>query len=374
MAIYFDHNSTTNIDSDALQEFARIIKQPLNNSAIHSYGRQANVIVNQAKSEITKKLNTSNHDVVFTSGGTEANNLIIQNFKDKTIFTSNLEHSSVLNTAKSFAKNIVLLKFDHNGLIDINYFIDKISQIKEDNFLVSILLAHNEIGTITDIKKLADITHQYGGFFHSDIIQAVGKIYVDIADLNVDFASISGHKFGAPQGIGCVIKPKNFKLNPMICGGGQEKNQRSGTQNIANIAALGKVFEKLDDKIQNYQTKVRNLRDYLEQELEKSFGNNNIIIAQDCQRLPNTTLLCTKNITSDAQIIFFDINGIYISRGSACSSGSSKDSLFLKDMLTDTKLANYVVRISLGVNNSITEIDNFLQLYSKLIMPLTLNK
>lgn len=367
MVIYFDHNSTTNIDRDALQEFNKIIQKPFNNSAIHSFGREASSIISQAKIEIIKKLNALSHDIIFTSGGTEANNLIIQNFKDKTIVTSNLEHSSVLKTAKSFAKNLILLKFDHNAKIDLDYFIEKISQIDEEGFLVSVLLAHNEIGTIADVKKLAEITHQYGGFFHSDIIQAVGKIKVDIDDLKVDFASISGHKFGVPQGIGCVIKPKNFKLNSIIFGGGQEKNQRSGTPNIAIIAALKRVFEKLDDKIHNYQNKVQNLRNYLEQELKNSCGDSVIIVAQDCQRLPNTTLLCTKNITSDAQIIFFDINGICLSKGSACSSGSSKESLFLEDILKDAKLANYVVRISLGETNSIVEIDKFLKLYSHFI-------
>jgi len=365
--IYFDHNATTDIDSDALKEFIKISQKPLNNSSIHSLGREADSIVNKAKEEILQKLNANNHEVIFTSGGTEANNLIIENFRNKIIVTSNLEHSSVLKIADNCNKELILLKFNKDGKIDIEDFIYKISQINQKGFLVSILLAHNEIGTIEDIKKLAEITHQYGGFFHSDIIQAVGKIDVDIGNLAIDFASVSGHKFGAPQGIGCLIKPKGFKLDPIIFGGGQEKNQRSGTANIANIAALKKVFEKLDYRVKNYQSKVKNLRNYLEEKLKILAKDRVIIVGDNSKRLPNTTLICTKNINSDAQLIYFDINKICISKGSACSSGSSRKSLYLGDIL-EGDLANYVVRISLSEKNSTAEIDKFLALYQNLLL------
>jgi cysteine desulfurase len=363
MTIYFDHNATTNIDIDALQEIIKISQKPLNNSSVHSFGREADSVARKTKEEIFQKLNANNHEIIFTSGGTEANNLIIQNFKNKIIITSDLEHSSVLKTANEVAKEVILLEFDKNGIINIDNFIKRICKIKEKGFLVSVLLAHNEIGTIEDIKKLAEITHQYGGFFHSDIIQAVGKIVVDIDDLNIDFASISGHKFGAPQGIGCVIKLKNFKLNPIIFGGGQEKNQRSGTSNIAGISALKKTFEKLDHKIQIYQSKVKNLRNYLEEKLKESFGDKIIIVGADAARLPNTTLLCAKNIDNDSQLIFFDMNGICLSKGSACSSGSSRKSLLLHKIL-GAEFAKYVIRISLGETNSTEEIDEFLKLYN----------
>ena len=363
--VYFDHNATTDLDQNSLNEFIKVSQKNYNNSAIHSLGREANSIVDGAKIHILENLNANKHEVIFTSGGTESNNLIVQNFSNEIILTSYLEHSSILKTAEKYSKKLILLNLNQRGKIDIDDFINKISKIQQKGFLVSVLFAHNESGIIQNIKEIAEITHKYGGFLHSDIIQAVGKIKVDIDDLGIDFASISGHKFGAPQGVGCVIKPKKFKLTPMILGGGQEKNQRSGTVNIAAIAAFSKVFEGLERRVEIQQTKVKALKDKLEAGLKEKFNNKITIIGEESQRLPNTILLALENIDSDSQLIFFDMNGFCVSKGSACSSGSSKKSLFLKEIL-QKDIANYIIRISIGMTNSITDIGKFLNLCQKL--------
>ncbi len=365
--IFFDNNATTKIADEALQAMLLAYSEPLNQSSIHSFGRNARRISNQAREHIKQLLGAENYQVIFTSGGTEANNLALLGFKDYQIITSAIEHPAVYNVA--LKKDGKIAKVDSDGVVDIADLETKIKALDSKNFIVSVMLANNETGAIQPIKAIAKLTHQYGGLMHSDIVQAFGKINIDLEDLNVDMASISAHKLNGPQGIGALLIRKSLDIEPITFGSSQEGGKRPGTVNVAGCAGFGEACRLAVEKIEKYK-KLAELRDYLENSLQKIAEeinvNNLVVFSKKVLRLPNTSYIATKGIDNQTQLIDFDLNGIAVSIGAACSSGSSKTSRVLKAMNVSDELSNNTIRVSLGLKNTKEEVDKFIEVWKNL--------
>lgn len=362
--IFFDNNATTKLLEEVSKAMFAVYQKPLNASSIHSFGREANKICNEAREQITQLLNAKNYSIIFTSGGTEANNLAIFGLNNFEIITSKLEHPSIYEPA--LKKNYSLITVENDGIINLVDLENTIAKSKSPNFLVSLMLANNETGAIQPVKEAAKLVHAKNGLIHSDLAQAIGKMKVDLEDLNIDLATISAHKIGGPQGVGALLVRKGIDLEPLIIGGGQESGKRAGTLNVAGIAGFGKACDIAENHIQQSH-KIENLRNYLEEKLQEIGEEKIKIFSKNIKRIPNTSLVSTKGISNQIQLIDFDLNGIAVSIGSACSSGSAKPSRVLQAMNQEIDTINSTIRISLGLENNKEEIDKFLEIYQKLL-------
>ena len=361
--IYFDNNATTKISDRVLELMTDIYKFPFNSSAAHQFGQIAKQHSNQARTKIANLLNAQNYQIIFTSGATEANNIALRGFENCRIVTSSAEHLSVLNVAKKLGA--IIVNVDENSLVKIDELETAIKNLQGQNFMVSVMLANNETGVIQNIKEIARLTHQYGGLIHSDITQAIGKIKIDLENLNVDLASVSAHKINGPQGIGALFVRKPLQIEPLMQGSLQEEGKRPGTSNIAGIVGFGESCKLAGANLEDYQ-KVSELRDYLESRLQEIAADDVIIFGQDNKRLPNTSFFATKNLDNQTFLISLDLNNIAVSIGSACSSGVTKVSHVLKAMNIDENIAKTVVRVSLCNNNTKEEVDKFIAVWSDL--------
>ncbi len=361
---YLDHNATTKISEEVLSKMNEVYKLPLNNSSNHLLGRKANSIVEEARQEVKNLINANNYEVIFTASATEASNMVIRGTEVKKVLFCGIEHASVFNCRPS-NKEIIEIRALENGLIDIEDLKSKLSSINDGNFLVSLMLANNETGAIQPTKEVAKLTHQKGGLFHCDMVQGVGKIAVDIEDINADFASISAHKIHGPQGVGALLMRKSLDITPIIYGGKQEKSKRAGTVNTAGVAGFGEACKIAAKNLGIYE-EVRKLREYLENELKKYAGDDVIIFSQSVERLPNTCYFATKNASNQTQLIHFDLNRICISAGSACSSGSTSPARVLSAMRVDPSFLGSAIRVSLGSDTTKTEIDKFIKIWLEL--------
>jgi len=358
--IYFDHNSTTKLAAEALAKMNEVYASPFNASANHQLGRQANKIIEAARSELKNLLNAQNYEVIFTGSSTEATNMVLFGTDAEKILFSAIEHSSVYN-CRPDNKKIIEIEALENGLIDVA---DLETKISDGNFLTSAMLANNETGAIQPIEQIAKLTHQKGGLIHCDIVQAVGKIPVDLEKLNVDFASISAHKINGPQGVGALLIRKGLDVKPLIFGGKQEKSKRAGTINVAGIAGFGEACKLAAKKISEYEN-VKKLRDFLEAEIQKIAGDDAKIFATQVERLPNTSYIAIRNADAQTQLINFDLNGIYISAGPACSSGTLTESRILKAMKVEPAFSTSAIRVSLSPENTKDEIEKFVKVWGE---------
>jgi cysteine desulfurase len=377
--IYLDNNATTPMVDEVIAKMLEFATFPLNQSAVHQYGRTAQRLSYNSKMAISNLLNANHYQITFTSGATEASNVIINGvinlFNIKTIFCSKIEHDAVFKVAKNFADSnkISFIEIDVNddGVIDIDDFTNKINiftatknhQAKNhqesngNRFLVLAMLANNETGAIQPVKEIAKITHRNGGMIYSDIVQAVGKTSVDLEDLNLDFASISAHKFYGPQGIGAIISRKGLDFEPLFFGGGQENFKRPGTQNQLSIIGFG-VAANLAERFIKSMPQIADCRNYFEDQLQKHISCNDLkIFSKNVNRLDNTSYIAISNCNSQNLVIACDLAGISISSGSACSSGNVNSSRILQAMKVENKFLNSAIRISLGINNTKQQID-----------------
>ncbi len=364
--VYFDYNSTTAVAPEVLAKMNEAYALPLNSSATHQLGRKGYKMVEDARIEVKKLLNAQNYDVIFTSCSTEATNMVLCGTDAEVILFSEIEHSSVYN-CRPEGKKIIELKVLENGLVDLNYLAKKLDEINTPNFLVSVMLANNESGAIQPVTEIAKLVHQKGGLFHCDIVQAVGKIDVDLEKINADFASISAHKLAGPQGVGALLVRKGLDVKPLIHGGKQERSKRAGTSNVAGIVGFGEACKLARARVKDYDTKVRNLRDFLESEMKKIAGENVMIFCENAPRLPNTSYVATKGCDHQTLLINFDLNGICVSAGAACSSGTTATSRVLKAMNAPTDFAVSTIRVSLCPSNTREEAEKFLKVWSEFL-------
>ncbi len=355
--INFDHNASTQVSPSVLAAINATYGYGANSSSTHTLGRKAAMLIETVREDLRDVVNGQNYEIYFTSGGTEANNTALFQDFDK-IFMAKFEHSSVYN-ARPQNCEIVEIEIKENGEVDLSDLSEKLKNANSKNFLVTIMHANNETGVIQPIKEAAKLTHQYGGLIHSDMVQSFGKIKVDLEDLNIDFATVSSHKINGPQGVGAILVRRGIDIKPLIFGGGHENGKRSGTLNNAGIAGFGEALKTFDEKFAKLQ-KVRELRDFIESEIKKIASDDVKFFGQNANRTANTSYFALRGADSQTQLIHFDLKGIMISAGSACSSGTTKASRVLKAMKADPEFSN-AIRISLSVDNTKEEALVFLE-------------
>ncbi len=372
--IYFDNAATTPVDPRVLKAMLPYFTNDFGNaSSIHSWGQKAEATILKAKDIIARFLDCFPEEIIFTSGATESNNMVLKGlFGDYKghLIVSALEHPSVLETAKwleSKGVEVSFIKPEKNGLIDYKKVF---KVIKKDTRLISIMYANNEIGTIQPIgkigKKLEEINQQRKNkiLFHSDAVQAVYFLPMSIKRLRVDFLSLSGHKIYGPQGVGALYIKKNIKITPLLHGGHQENGLRAGTYNLPGIVGLSQAISLLNGRAQQETiSKIKKLRDNLIQQVLKIKGT---FFSGDLEhRLPNNANFLFKNIEGESLLLRLDMAGIAVSTGSACASGSLKPSHVLLSMGIKPEDAHSSLRVSIGKNNTQPEIDRFVRVLKK---------
>lgn len=357
--IYLDNNATTQIDPRVLDAMMPFLKSEYGNaSSSHHFGTTINTAVNEARKKVANLISTSENEVIFTSGATESINLALKGFaianqnKGKHIITVVTEHKAVLDTCKyleSIGFEVSYLRVDKNGLISLE---DLKLALRSDSILVSIMLANNEIGVLQSVKEISQITRDAGTLLFTDATQAVGKIKVDVNDLDVDLLAFSGHKFYAPKGIGCLyvrgLRQHKVKLDALLHGGGHENGLRSGTLNVPAIVGLGKSCEIAKVEMQNDKERISKLRDELEAELLKlpnSYVNGSIK-----SRMFNVSNICFPGI--DANVMIGKLKNVALSNGSACTSAIMEPSHVLRSIGLSENDALSSIRFSLGRFNT----------------------
>lgn len=323
-----------------------------NASSIHSAGRKARAIVEDSRKALAALCHTDSKNVIFTSGATEANNAVLRHFSDVSVIASGIEHPSVLEAAPNAARIPVL----PNGVIDLEG-LERLVHAKSPA-LVSAMMVNNETGVIQPVEDIARIVKKAGAKFHCDAVQAAGRIPLDFHAAGCDYMTLSAHKMGGPMGVGALLVAKGAPPVKLIYGGGQERRQRAGTENVAGIAGMGAAAKNAD--IDRYQ-KLALLRDRLETEI-----SGITVFGQDAPRVANTTCFALCGVAADTQLMALDLAGIAVSSGSACSSGSVKASHVLEAMGVDSDLAGCALRISLGWTNTAADIETFIKTYNKL--------
>ncbi len=361
--IYLDNNATTPIKPEVIEEVVRVMEIGGNPSSVHGIGRNAKETMEKSRQTIANIINCRPQKITFTSGGTEANNLALLASGMDHIILSATEHDSILTLRDYFKGKIDILPVDGNGLVS-SHDLQAVLQKSSSKTLVSIILANNETGVLQDIKKLCHITHEAGAFFHTDAIQALGKIAIDFRDLGVDMMSLSAHKLGGPHGIGALIAQEKINIKPRNIGGGQEVGRRSGTENIEGIAGFATAVSLVPENLKT-MARLEDLRDKIEYEIKKH-APDVIFYGAHSKRIANTTTIMMKDVLSETQVMAFDLDGICISSGSACSSGKVKPSHVVSAMGGNTEQALSTIRVSLGWKTTEDDVTAFITAWKKL--------
>jgi cysteine desulfurase len=356
--IYLDHNATSPLLPAAQAVMIDIWNVPLNSSSIHQNGRSARKLMEDARNGILTQLGATNARLIFTASGTEANNLAMHGIENIAILISAVEHHSVLKSANYTG----LIPVDANGVVRLEA-LENLLKIGGKKPLVSVMLANNETGVIQPIKEIVALSKKYGALVHTDAVQAFGKIPVSFDDLGVDMMTVSAHKLGGPVGAAALIVKKPLLVKAQIKGGGQEQSFRAGTENVAAIVGFAAAASAR--KNQGANDNIRALRDWLEAELEGYTGMS-LVFGKDVERLPNTSCLHMPNVANEIQLMHFDMAGIAVSAGSACSSGKVEASHVLLAQNVKSSEALETIRISLGAETTKNELIQFIKSWQQL--------
>jgi cysteine desulfurase len=362
--IYLDNNATTKCDDEVLNAMLPYLKEQYGNpSSTYFFGKEVKEEISKARRNIAKLLNANENEIVFTSCASESNVSAIMNAiriypEKKHIITTKVEHASIMETMKyleSIGYDITYLSVDTFGRINLD---ELESSICENTCLISVMMANNEIGNIYPIKEIGNLAKKHHVLFHCDAVQAVGKVKIDVKEMNVDTLSLSGHKIHAPKGIGVLYIKNHIPFIPFIFGH-QENNRRGGTENVPYIIGLGKAVELILNDNYELNSKLRQLRDYMENQIKSNICD--VVIYGDLEnRLPNTSSIAFKNVKADELLLMLESFDIFISTGSACNSMTTLPSHVLTACHAD--LENYSpIRISLGKYNTKEEIDTFVK-------------
>jgi cysteine desulfurase len=371
--VYLDHNATTPLHTEVLNAMLPALRDNFGNpSSIHSFGRSARVRLDEAREKVARLIGASSSEIIFTSGGTEANNLALLGValqgKGKKIITSKTEHPSILNPCRQLegqGVEIHYLDVDQFGRIDIN---NLECQITESTTLISLQHANSETGVLQDIKKVSELARSKGVLFHTDAVQSVAKIEFDLKDYPVDMLSISAHKFNGPKGVGALFLRKGTPaLFSPVSGGSQEKKRRGGTENVAGIIGFGKACDLAMQRIATLEiSRVAELKDYFYNKVCEMIPGTELL--GDMQNsLPNTLNLAFAGVEGDTLLIAMDMEGVAVSTGSACSSGSGLPSYVLKAMGFPDNKINSSIRFSLGCSTTKTELDSVIEILVKAV-------
>lgn len=362
--IYFDHNAT----SPLLPEVVETMRQCMtatyaNPSSAHKVGRQARGIVDRARETLAAFVNVHPSQIIFTSGGTESNNLAIKGCIEgmglRQLAISAIEHPSVTNVAKYLGRNCQLteLGVDVNGKLEMAQFADYCNTASSPA-LVSVMLANNESGVLQDVGDIAQICCAKGHILHTDAVQAAGKIQLDFKSLGVNLMSLSAHKLNGPKGIGALVFDKILSMEPLLHGGGQERGIRSGTENVVAIAGFAAAVEISQSMLEEKNKKLTALREYFELRLKQIPGV--VIHSEAVKRLPNTSYFSFPGIDGETLLMQLDVNNIAVASGSACASKSARPSHVLLAMGVEDLQARSAIRVSLGLENTRQEIDHLM--------------
>jgi cysteine desulfurase len=368
--VYLDWNATTPLRPEARQAMAAAWDLAGNPSSVHAEGRQARRLVEGARAAISGAVGARPQDLVFTSGGTEANALALTpglrrgvGEPAQRLLVSAIEHTSVLSGGRFPPEAIGTIQVTGSGLIDIDHLRRLLAVGRPA--LVSVMLANNETGALQPVGEVADIVHEAGGLLHVDAIQALGKIPFDIKSLRADLITFSAHKVGGPKGVGALVLAEETQgLEPLLRGGGQELGRRAGTENVAGIAAFGAATTAAMAALAGDISRLHALRERLENGLQQTPGM--IVFSAEVPRLPNTTLFTVPGLKAETAVIGFDLGGIAVSSGSACSSGKVQPSHVLAAMGVGKELVQGAVRLSMGWSTSEADIDLTLEAWRKL--------
>ncbi|MDD9331301.1 MAG: cysteine desulfurase family protein [Wolbachia sp.] len=366
--VYADYNATAPISENVKESVLKVLlKQTLNPSSLHKKGQEARKILQDARDDVRNFIGVpSDKEIVFTSGATEANNLVMKGVKGYQHVISAIEHHSVLSSAY----NLHVVPVNLDGVINHDGLKKILSELRGNKVLVSVMMANNETGVVQPIKEIAELAHKFGAICHTDAAQSIGKIAVNMGDLGVDLLTLSAHKFGGIAGSGVLMFDKKLEVESIITGGGQEKGLRGGTENVVAVAGLSAALRNIPDLLSK-MSKVHELRDQLEFELSQ-FANNIKIFGKNSERLPNTSFVCMPGVKSDIQLMHFDLNNIAVSNGSACFSGKVEPSHVLLAMGATKKQAECSIRISIGTETELQDIkkivDCWCDIYKKSVV------
>ena len=371
MAVYLDNNATTPLDEKVLQAMLPYMGQVTGNpSSVHRFGRLQKDAIEQARESVAQLVGARSEQVVFTSGGTESNNLLLNGFSQRLaqketrgrIALSAIEHMSLLEPAQNLSLAVDSIAVDENGSIN-RQAVEQV--MTEQTSLISVMSANNETGVIQELSPLVDLARQANCFFHTDASQAAGKIPLNFVESGLHAMTLSAHKLYGPVGVGALVIDKQLPISKIQFGGSQEKNLRAGTENVPAIVGFGKAAELALLDLQTRRLHVQALRDVLESGLKKISAVT--IFAEKANRLPNTVQFGVKGFDGETLLMQLDRKAIAVSSGSACTSGKSEASHVLKAMKVPDALANSAIRVSLGKNNTMSDVETLLSALNDII-------
>ena len=359
--IYFDNNATTAVAPEVVEAMLPFLTKLYGNpSSIHRFGGQVMAHVDKAREQLAGLLGATPSEIIFTSCGTESDNAALRSAvftqpKRKKIVISQIEHPAILNTAKDLERSgvaVAVIPVDEHGRLDMDFAKE---EIDENTALVSVMWANNEIGNILPVRELAEMAHAKGALFHTDAVQAVGKVPINLAVDGIDFLSLSGHKLHAPKGVGALYVRRGIRFHPFVIGGHQENGRRAGTENVASLVGLGAAAELAKANMEKENTFVRSLRDTLEQGVVATIKDVRVN-GDVANRLPNTTNISFEYIEGESILMLLDQFGICASSGSACTTGSLEPSHVLRAMNLPYTAAHGAIRFSFSRYNTMEEV------------------
>ncbi len=370
--VYLDHSATTPIHPDVLNTMLPYLTDKFGNaSSIHHFGQEARAAVDKARHQVAALINSRPNEIVFTSGGTESNNLAVRGLVETNkkngmhIITSAIEHPAVKNVCEDLEKSefsVTYLPVHDDGIVHVE---DVRNALRDDTVLITIMTANNEIGTLQPVEEIGKLVKEIrsGGkkiWLHTDAVQAAGKIRVDVEESGCDLLSLSGHKINAPKGIGALYVRRGVRLHPQSIGGRQERGIRGGTESVPLIAAFGTACEIAKDRLSSESLRLTALRDKFENEVLENIPGAAVNGAVD-RRLPNISNISFRSIEGECLLINLDMQGIAVSTGSACSSGSLEPSPVIRALGRDDELARGAIRFSFGPTNTAEDVDRVLE-------------
>ncbi|NLC04149.1 MAG: cysteine desulfurase NifS [Tissierellia bacterium] len=371
--IYMDNSATTPVKEEVLEAMLPYFTEKYGNpSSIYKLASASKVAVENARDQVAKALGAQSKEIYFTAGGSESDNWAIkgvaynQKKNGNHIITTKIEHHAVLHTCEYLEKQgfeVTYLDVDEFGMINLN---DLKNAITDKTILISIIYANNEIGTIQPIKEIGEIAKERGVLFHTDAVQAIGHIKIDVKELNIDLLSLSAHKFYGPKGIGALYIRQGVRIDPLIAGGGQERNKRAGTENVPSIVGLGKAIELATENIEAHNAKLIHLRDRLIEKIEATIPYVRLN-GPRTERLPNNVNFCFEFIEGESLLLSLDLVGIMGSSGSACTSGTLDPSHVLLGIGLPHEIAHGSLRLSLGDFNTEEEVDYVVEKLAEIV-------
>jgi len=371
--IYLDHAATTPVKPEVLEAMLPYFTEKYGNpSSIYSLGRENRKAIEDAREKVAKALNALPKEIFFTSGGSESDNWAIKGVayanqnNGKHIITTNIEHHAVLNTCKYLERQgfeVTYVPVKENGIVDVE---DIKKAIRPDTILISVMFANNEIGTIQPVKEIGELARAKGIYFHTDAVQAIGNVHVDVKDQNIDLLSLSAHKFYGPKGVGVLYIKDGVRINSFIHGGEQERGKRASTENVASIVGLGKAIEIADANIDNYNEKLLKLRDRATKEILGKIPYSRLNGDPE-KRLPGNVNISFEFVEGESILLSLDMKNICASSGSACTSGSLDPSHVLLAIGLPHEIAHGSLRLTFGEENTDSDIDYLLEVLPPII-------